>query len=186
MTDEPVEGTPENPDKTQEEPMIQLDGKWVPAHEAWAKMEVASEVADVIERFNRRFPELSSDSTRDVVPLVRQRLKDIQLRMPQKSPESPDLGPIAFDLLQRMSPEEAIESLGRDFDQSLGLRDLIALAGEAAYLGALAREAEEYRVNAILPEQTAQIWNEMRRPAPGGGLWSAAKVEAIMAEIQSS
>ncbi len=155
--------------------MIQLDGKWVPAHEAWAKMEVASEVADAIECFNRKFPNLSTDSTREVVPVVRQRLKDVQLRMPKKPQDAPDLGPVAFDLLARMSPEEAVESIQRDFDQALSLLDLISLAGEA----------DEYRVNAILPEQTAQIWNEMKRPAPGGGLWTGKRVDEILQQAQS-
>ncbi len=165
--------------------MIQLDGKWVPAHEAWAKMEVASEAADAIECFNRKFPNLSTDSTREVVPVVRQRLKDVQLRMPKKPQDAPDLGPVAFDLLARMSPEEAVESIQRDFDQALSLLDLISLAGEEAYLASLAREADEYRVNAILPEQTAQIWNEMKRPAPGGGLWTSKRVDEILQQAQS-
>lgn len=175
-----------SPESTSEEPMIKMGDIWVPAHEAWAKMEIASEVTDVIERFNRNFPTLSTEASREVVPVVRQRLKDVQLRMPKGAPDTPDLASTANELLEKMSPEEVIEQIQNDFGDALTLRDLISLAGEAAYIRALTREAEEYQANAILPEQTAQIWNDMGRPAPGGGLWSIRKVEQIIQANQSS
>ncbi len=161
-------------------PMIRLGDAWVPAHEAWARMETASAVAGHIERFNRRFPELSTETTREVVPLVRQRLKDISLRMPPKPPPEQNLKEMAAELLVRLSPEEAIEQLFAASGEELTLRELIALAGEQAYIEALTREALEYQANQILPEQTAQIWNDMARPAPGGGLWSGQKVEKLL------
>ena len=73
------------PDEPQEQPTIRFGDDWLPAHEAWGKLETANAVADTIDRFNERFPQLASRETRDVVPLVRQRLKDIELRMPEKA-----------------------------------------------------------------------------------------------------
>jgi hypothetical protein len=165
---------------TQEEPMIKIAGEWVPAHKAWAQMEFASEVTDMIERFNADHPTLSTETTREVVPIVRQRLKDIALRMPRKGQDAPDLVGIITESLARMSPEEVVDQLREQHGQDISVRDLITLAGESLYEEALAREASEYRANRILPEQTAQIWNDMARPVPGGGLWSGKKVEQIM------
>jgi hypothetical protein len=65
--------------------MIRFRGDWVPAHEVWHKMEALTVVIEAIDRFNERFPELASDETRHVVPLVRRRLKEIELRMPNRS-----------------------------------------------------------------------------------------------------
>ena len=168
------------PDTPDTAPMIRMGDAWVPAHEAWDRMETASTVADHIERFNRNFPELSTETTREVVSLVRQRLKDISLRMPPRPAPEQDLKEMAAELLVRLSPEEAIEQLFAVSGEELTLRELIALAGEQAYIEALTREALEYQANQILPEQTAQIWNDMARPAPGGGLWSGRKVARLL------
>ncbi|MCB1798452.1 MAG: hypothetical protein KDI67_06165, partial [Gammaproteobacteria bacterium] len=65
-----------------EEPMICFGGEWIPAHDVWKKMETTTVVVDAIARFNEHFPHLASADTRNVVPLVRQRLKDVTLRMP--------------------------------------------------------------------------------------------------------
>jgi len=171
MADKPEKTTQASEENAPKDPMIKVAGVWIPAHEAWARMEIVTEVTDKIERFNNKFPNLSTESTREVVPVVRQRMKDVALRMPRKAPDAPDFATRAGDLLDQMSPEEVLDNIQEEFGESLSLRDLISLAGEAAYIGALIREAQDYRANAILPEQTAQIWNDMARPAPGGGLW---------------
>lgn len=162
------------------EPLVRVGGQWVPAHQVWARMEVASEVADSIERFNRNFPQLSTDATREVVPLVRQRLKDISIRMPENAPESQDTGSLLVRLLAELSPEEALEQLQEQTGEVISLRDMILLAGEHAYSQALVREAIEYQANAILPEQTALIWNDMARPSPAGGPWTGRKIEQML------
>jgi len=166
---------------TKEEPKIRFGEHWIPAHQAWKKMETASAVADVIDHFNTHFPELSTPVTRDVVPTVRQRLKDIQLQMPTQA-EPTDHAAIAMKMLRDMAPEDVIDELARDHDLDINLQELIALAGQEAYLDALQREAKEYEANMILAEQTSQIWNEMARPAPGGGLWNKVKVEKLINE----
>lgn len=166
-------------DDKPEDPMIRFGGEWTPAHEVWKKMETATVVADAIQRFNERFPNLSTNETRKVVPLVRQRLKDIELRMPSPSGELPDLGPIAADLLASFSPEDALEALQERCGVQLDMQQMVQLAGQA-YVAALSREAGEYEANRILPEQTAQLWNDSGRPAPGGGLWTANKVADLL------
>jgi len=161
------------------EPMIRFGGQWIPAHDLWNKMETANVIADAIERFNEKFPHLSSADTRDVVPLVRQRLKDIDLRMPGKD-NQPDLTPIALGLLESMAPEDVIEALRENHDAGLDMVQLIQLVGEEAYLASLSREAHEFSLNLILPDQAAELWNETSRPAPGGGLWTAKIVSQLL------
>ena len=36
-------------------------------------------------------------------------------------------------------------------------------------------------MNRISAEQTAQLWNDAGRPAPGGGLWSSKKIAVLLA-----
>jgi len=166
-------------DELPEQPMIRFDGKWVPAHDVWSKMETANVVADVIERFNNNFPQLANSDTREVVPLVRQRLKNIELQMPARD-QRPELGPIAARLLDSMSPEDAIEVMANEHAAQLDLLQLIQLAGEQNYAKSLRREAVECRLNRISPEQTAQLWNDLARPAPGGGQWGIDTIGALL------
>lgn len=164
----------------EDEPHIRIGDETVPAHQAWQRLETATAVTDAIDRFNERFPHLSSAVTRDVVPVVRQRLRDIELRMPKKQRDGPDLPAIVAALLDQLSPEEVLEAVEAEYGEALNLNELIVMAGERAYMVALRREAAEYVANKILPEQTADIWNDLHRPAPGGGLWSRRKVEMVL------
>jgi hypothetical protein len=161
------------------EPMIRFGGEWIPAHDVWNKMETANVVADTIERLNEEFPHLASAETRDVVPAVRKRLKEIDLRMPGEY-SAPDLTPIALGLLESMPPEGVIEVLREKYDAEVDMAQLIQLAGQEAYQSALTREARTFALNMISPEQTADLWNDSPRPAPGGGLWSAKHVKDLL------
>lgn len=166
-------------DKPQD-PAIRFGGQWRPAHEVWKKMETANVVADAIERFNERFPALSTNETREVVPLVRERLRNIELRMPSRTQGENDLAKVAADLLAEHPPEDVITILREQHATAVDLMHLIRLAGEAAYVHALLREALDYESNRVLPEQTAELWNDMGRPPPGGGLWTVNKVNALL------
>lgn len=162
------------------EPMIRFGDEWVPAHEVWDKMETATVVVQAIERFNANFPDLSSDVTREVVPLVKQRLKDIALRMPSRDPETRELGLVCAELLGQMPPEDVLRRVQEEHGELLDLPQLVQLAGVDAYTQALAREAHVFRNNGISPEQTAELWEDAERPAPGGGLWSVGKVLSLL------
>ena len=166
-------------EEPEEQPEIRFGEVWIPAHLAWKKMETANVVVDRIDHFNTHFPHLASPRTRAVVPEVRKRLKDVQVRIPKRK-DGPDLGPMAIELLNDMAPEDVLDQIEREHGETLNLRELIALAGEKRYLLALRREAEEFEVNRISPDQTAQVFNEMARPAPGGGLWTQHKVQQLL------
>jgi hypothetical protein len=165
-----------------EQPTIRFGDSWIPAPDAWKKMETATVVTDAIDRFNTDFPHLATDETRAVVPLVRQRLKDIEVRMPKSRAEMPSLADAASELLQTLPPEDVLEMLREKHGAEISLRQLVQLVGDTPYLQSLGREAREFTLNRISPPQTADLWNDARRPAPGGGLWTAKKVERLLAE----
>lgn len=168
-------------DENDEAPMIRFGGEWLPAHAVWQKMETVNVAVDAIHRFNENFPELASDATRSVVPLVRQRLKDIELRMPRKDGNA-DLAAVAAELLQSLPPEDVLDCLRDRHGVEMGLAQLIQLVGDRSYRAALVREARELEANLISPDQTARLWNDAARPAPGGGLWSARKIAELMGQ----
>ncbi len=112
-----------------EEPMIQCGGEWVPAHEVWSKIETLQSVATAIERFNDEFPDLATLTTREVVPIVRERLKQVQLRMPGRE-EPVDSQAVASEMLQTLPPEEVVEELQRRHNIHVDLIQLIQLVGE--------------------------------------------------------
>ena len=159
--------------------MVRFAGHWLPAHAVWNKLETATEVMEAIHRFNEHFPGLASASTREVVPRVRRRLREIALRLPAR-PRPVDRGAIAAALLARTTPEEALRVLAEAHGMTLEMRELIQLAGEAAYCGALRREALQLRDNQVSADQAMRLWNSAGRPAPGGGLWTARKIDALL------
>lgn len=161
-------------------PTIRFAGRWLPAHAVWHKLETATTVLEAIQRFNDRFPGLATASTREVVPLVRRRLREIELRLPAR-PQAVDPGAVAAALLARTTPEEALRLLSAEHGLPLDMRQLIQLAGEEAYCGALRREARQLRDNRVSSDQAMQLWNGAGRPAPGGGLWTARKIDALLA-----
>lgn len=167
-------------DNKARDPAIHFGGQWRPAHEVWKKMETANVVADTIERFNRRFPDLSTALTREIVPLVRNRLKNIELRMPEKAAGVTDLGKVAADLLHEHPPEEVIGVLQAQYHAKVDIMRLVRLTGEQPYVDALLREALVYESNRIPPEQMAELWNAAGRPPPGGGLWTGKKISALL------
>lgn len=162
-----------------ENPRIRVSSEWIPAHQAWSKFETASNAAETIERFNQRWPELASDATRTIVPKVRKQLKAIELMMPKRKPILPDLGEKATELLAVLGPEQTIEAIKDEYGHELDLQALVTIAGMPAYTTSLRNELLELRRNKITSQQTATLWNELGRPAAGGGQWTANKVDDL-------
>ena len=76
--------TRSNTTQPTEQPMVRFGEEWIPAHTAWKKLQTISLVTDFIQRFNQEFPDLASSDTREVVPLAKQRLREIELSMPAR------------------------------------------------------------------------------------------------------
>ena len=163
------------------EPKILFDGQWIPAHQAWRKLEVATQAAETLERFNREFPHLATSETQAVVEEVKRRMRNIELLMPKRPSHPQEMHHRAQELLQQLGLEETLDILNAEFASDLDLRTLLTLIGQRTYLTALQSEVADLRQNKISDEQTAALWNDSHRPAPGGGLWTATKVRAVAA-----
>ena len=66
------------------------------------------------------------------------------------------------------------------FTDSLKAAFNVLFEQEGAENDLVVREATEFEANRVLPEQTAELWNDSGRPAPGGGLWTAGKVSHLL------
>jgi hypothetical protein len=163
-------------------PMIRFAGGWISAAEAWSRMQTAMAALDNLERFNASFPDLATKETLAVVPAVRARLRSIGLALPRRPEQAAAIRTKALALLERSSPEEVVDALQKDFGGELNLSTLIAVAGNRAYLGALAREARELLLHKISAEQAALLWNDLGRPSAGGDPWTAAAVLRLLAD----
>lgn len=92
------------------------------------------------------------------------------------------LAEVARQLLEAMSLEDAMRMLEDDYDESLGIRQIIDLVGHEIYLGTLSREAQELQVHQIAPDQIAFLWNESGFPSPVDGLWTTEDVQALLGD----
>lgn len=162
------------------EPKILFNGQFIPAHEAWKRMETATVATEILERFNQTFPDLATEETRAVVPLVRKRLKDVEVTLPKRPPKAPEIKERALALLKTTSPEDVLNILRVEFGSELDMQQLLSLTGKEPYLNAISQEADELITNKISNKQMAELWNELKRPAPGGGFWTAAKVANLL------
>jgi len=62
-------------------PKVRLGDTWVPAHRIWKVVESITTAADLVEKFNADRAELTTPVTRDVVDMVRTRIRDMELAM---------------------------------------------------------------------------------------------------------
>ncbi len=93
-----------------------------------------------------------------------------------------DFAAAARQLLGAMSVEEALQMLRNDYDSEVDIAGLVALAGDDLYLGALRREALEFKANMIAPGQIAELWNDSQYPPPSGNLWTEEEVKQLLGE----
>ncbi len=163
------------------QPSIRFGGKEVPAHQIWTKTKLLYGVNEFLAQLNDRMPEFATEQTVALVPEVRRRLKAIEVAMPKRFEPSPEMKEAAKALLKLLSLELALESFNADQDVELQMSEFVELIGPRAYHKALRAEAREWEVNQILPIQTADIWNEQERPAPGNtGGWTGKMVEHLL------
>ena len=157
-----------------------IAGVEIPAHLAWQKLEVLNTGADLLERLNREFPELATEFSRGVIPRVRARLKTALEALPEKMDHDADLAAFVQEQLKVCSPEEVADKLQEEFGVECDLPGLIYIGGPDAYLESMKREALLYKQNAISPDQTAELWNDLDRPAPGKPHWNGKDVQELL------
>lgn len=162
-------------------PLIKFGKDLVPAHLVWKKMESMTVAADLIDSFNKKHQHLATESTLAVVPKVRKRLKDVTVFIAEKEEAQKDtLADDAKKLLEQHPLEEVMDILQEKKGIEMDIKGLLQLVGNESYHQALVKEAGLLTSNLISPEQMADLWNELGRPAPSGGFWTTSKVEAIL------
>ncbi len=162
------------------ESFIKFAGIDLPVHLAWKKIEVLNVAADHLQRLNESYPELASKFTCEILPVVRKRLKDSTNGVALPKPIDDSYIDFLKEKIQTESPEDCLDALRSAYNIDLSLADLIYHVGEENYMMSMRREAELYRDNKILPDQTAQLWNEQERPAPGKLQWTGEDVEELL------
>lgn len=164
------------------QPSIRFGGKDIPAHKVWPITELLYGVNEFLARLNEQMPEYATERTVAVVPEVRRRLKAIEVAIPRKFKPTPEMEQHARSLLKPMPVEEALERFNAEHDLDLSMAEFVELVGPRNYYKALREEAREWELNKILPSQTADIWNEQNRPAPGkaGEAWTAQKIDRLL------
>lgn len=159
---------------------IKIAGMDIPVHLAWKKIEVLNTAADHLDRLNEEYPHLSTKFSCEILPIVRQRLRDSVSDV--AAPKRIDDNYIDFlkEQIKSQSPEDCIDNLRSAYNVDINLSDLIYHVGEDNYIDAMIREAELYRDNKISPDQTAELWNDLQRPAPGKTHWTTTDVENLL------
>ncbi|MDJ0806918.1 MAG: hypothetical protein QNJ78_08815 [Gammaproteobacteria bacterium] len=94
--------------------------------------------------------------------------------------EEEALSRLALELLQTQQMEDVMQQLSEEFSVPMDYQHLIDLVGREAYLEALDKEVEVLKENSISLEQTAQLWNGMGKPVPGGGHWSESAIRSLV------
>ena len=86
----------------------------------------------------------------------------------------------AAELIEQYLVDDVLDKLISEFDREIDFYGLIDLCGRDKYIAALRREAIELKQNFISPEQTADLWNGLGKPAVGGDRWNAKAVSVLM------
>ena len=159
---------------------VRFAGVEIPAHMAWKKIEVLNTAADNLERLNEAYPHLATEFSHEILGIVRKRLKEAVSDVAK--PVQIDDSYIEFlkEQIKKNAPEDCIDNLRSAYNVDINIHDLIYHVGEVNYMESMIREAELYRENKILPEQTAELWNQMGRPAPGKQHWTGKDVEQLL------
>ncbi len=161
---------------------IRFAGMDIPAHMAWKKIEVLNTAADNLERLNGQYPHLATEFSREILAIVRKRLKTSVSELGKPKELDNSYIDMLKELIKTDAPEDCLDKVRSAYNIDLNIQDLIYHVGEVNYMEAMIREAELYRDNKILPEQTAELWNQMERPAPGKQHWTGKDVLSLLGE----
>lgn len=173
--------------KKKQETTIEIAGIDVPIHNAWHKIEVLHTAADLLESLNDKYPQLASEFTCSITPIIRERISNSigDAKMPPKA----DVDLVEFlveKLEQGEEPQTIIEQAHKEKGVEISLEDLVYLVGDKTYSDAMTRQAKVFADNQISPDQTAELWNQAQLPAPGKELWSKSDVEQLLGIHESN
>jgi hypothetical protein len=147
-------------------------------------IEVAREAVSQLKRLSRDFPRLSTRHVKMAIETWNEEMfqkgEIIWLEKQRKREERSALESRAAELIEANLVDDVLDTLISEFDREIDFHGLIDLCGREKYIDALRREAMELKQNSISPEQTAELWNSVSKPAIGGERWNATAVSVLM------
>lgn len=144
----------------------------------------AREALGHLQRITHDFPHLATQSVRVAIETWNEdmfRKGELILVQKQRAKAEQDaLEKRAIELIEVNHVDDVLDMLNQDSSRELDYLDLIDMVGKDRYIEALSREAIELKVNAISPEQAAELWNNSGKPTVGGERWTATGVSVLM------
>jgi hypothetical protein len=147
-------------------------------------IETAREAISQLKRLNRDFPRLTTSQVKQAIETWNEEMFQkgelVWLEKQQKRLERTAMEERAAELIENNHTDDVLDMLIAEFNRDIDYYGLMDLCGRDKYIGALRREAIELKANAISPEQTADLWNSVGKPAVGGEQWNATAVSVLM------
>ncbi|MES9945809.1 hypothetical protein [Candidatus Thiodiazotropha sp. CDECU1] len=144
----------------------------------------AREAVGHLRRITSNFPHLATKSVRVAIETWNEdmfRKGELILVQKQRAKAERDaLEKRAIELIEANHVDDVLDMLNQDSSREIDYHDLIDMVGKDRYIEALSQEAIELKVNAISPEQAAELWNNSGKPTVGGDRWTATGVSVLM------
>lgn len=147
-------------------------------------IEEAREAISQLKKLSRDFPKLPTRNVKQAVETWNEEMfkkgEVIWLEKQRKRMERSALESRAAELIEDHLVDDVLDTLIAEYDREIDFHGLIDLCGRDKYIAALRREAIELKQNCVSPEQTAELWNSVNKPAVGGERWNAKGVSVLM------
>ena len=147
-------------------------------------IETAREAVAQMKRLTHDFPRLSTRHVKQAIETWNEEMfrkgEIVWLEKQRKRMLRNALEERAAELIENRHTDDVLDMLIAEFNQDIDFHGLLDLCGREKYVAALRREAIELRANSISPEQTADLWNSVDKPAIGGEHWNAQAVAVLM------
>ncbi len=147
-------------------------------------IETAREAISQLKRLTHDFPRLSTRHVKVAIETWNEEMFQkgelVWLEKQRKKMERDALEMRAAELIETHHTDDALDILISEFGRQIDFYGLLDLCGREKYIDALRREAIELKANCISPEQTAELWNSVNKPAVGGERWNAKAVSVLM------
>jgi len=161
-------------------PLVKFGNEWIPTHLIWKKMDAMNVALDVLDKFNNKYPHLSSNITVSTISIVKNRMKNMTFSVSEKTSNKDTILDDTLKILETNSIEDTLVILRKKKGIDVDAKGLIQFIGQDKYLQILQKDIQELTHNMISADQIAEVWNELKRPPPGGGFWTEGKVKQTL------
>jgi hypothetical protein len=147
-------------------------------------IETAREAIAQLKQLSCDFPHLSTPHVKLAIETwndeMFQKGEIIWLEKQRKREERSAIESRSAQLIEDHLTDDVLDMLMQEFETEIDYHGLMDLCGRDKYIAALRREAIELKDNCVSPEQTAELWNSVDKPAVGGDRWNAKAVSVLM------